>query len=94
MNNKYYSYENALDKLNLDTLEKRRKMLTLRWPNKAKIHEKTKHLFQLNTKRHSMNSRNEEKYKVLHAKTKRYQKSKIIQMQKMLNTEEKYKQKK
>ena len=45
-------------------------------------------LFTLNTKKHKMKTRTEEKYKVTHANKKRLQNSSIIYMQHLLNKAE------
>ena len=51
--------------------------------------DKMKKLFPLAKKKHKMDTRSQEKFKVHSAKTERYKKSSIIYMQKLLNAEEK-----
>ena len=81
----YSTYQNALKELNLETLEARRKYLTLKFAMKAKNHDKMKYLFPLNIKSHSMQTRKSEKYLVTKTNTERFKNSPIISMQKMLN---------
>ena len=45
-------------------------------------------MFPIKERKHNMKIRNKEKYKVQRAKTERLKKSAIIEMQKLLNTEE------
>ena len=47
-----------------------------------------KDLFPLNQKKHIMNNRNQEKYKVNFANTNRLKNSSVITMQKLLNEEQ------
>ena len=51
--------------------------------------EKMKQLFPLAKRKHEMDTRSKEKFKVNIAKTERYKKSSIIYMQKLLNAEAK-----
>ena len=82
------SYENALLKLNLQTLEQRRKELCLNFSKNGVSHDKLKDLFPEKQKLHSMNTRHSEKYEVLFANTERMKKSSIIYMQNLLNSNE------
>jgi len=72
----YKNYEKALLILNLEKLENRRTKLF------------RKDLFPLNQKKHIMNNRNQEKYKVNFANTNRLKNSSVITMQKLLNEEQ------
>ena len=82
---KYKGYSNALNALNLETLEERRENLCLRFAKKCIRNDKTKNMFPLNRKAHNMKTRNFEKYEVQYANTERLRKSAIIYMQNLLN---------
>ena len=86
------SYENALMKLNLQTLEQRRQGLCLKFAKNCIKNDKLTDLFPENENMHE--SRYPEKYKVLRANTDRLQKSSIIYMQNLLNTDYRNQQKK
>ena len=86
------SYEKLLLELNLQTLEERRNILCLQFAKDCIKFDKLKDLFPENTKKHTMEIRDKEKYKVLHANLDRLKDSSIIHMQNLLNTE--YKQNK
>ena len=82
---KYYTYENALTILELESLSERREYLCLQFAKKCLTDPKMKNQFQLNKKSHPMMTRFPEMYEVDHANTKRLQDSPIINMQKLLN---------
>ena len=79
------SYENALLKLNLQSLQQRRKELCLNFAKNCIKYEKLTDLFPKNENLHDL--RNPEKYNVLHANTERLRESSIIYMQNLLNTD-------
>ena len=81
---KYITYENALLKLNLTTLEERRKMLLSKFATNAIKYNTMNDLFFKN-KNEKYNTRKHEYYTVFHANTDRRKKSSIIQMQNILN---------
>ena len=81
----YKSYETALKELGMESLEKRREKLSLKFARKCVANEKTKHMFPLNNKAHQMKTRGKETFKVQFAKTDRLKKSPIIYMQRLLN---------
>ena len=85
LGSRYQSYRKALDILNLEPLEQRRKYLCLKFAQRCTKNEKTKKMFPLNEKIHGMDMRNREKFKVQHAKTNRLKNSAIVYMQKLLN---------
>ena len=89
----YNGYQNGLAKLGLENLNQRRENLCLEFARKCTKHEKLQHMFPKNLKEHSMDTRNNEVYKVQHANTSRLQNSAIIYMQKLLNDDEQTKQK-
>ena len=82
---KFKTYKNALDLLDMQTLDERREQLCLNFAKRAAKHPKLMHLFPMNPKSHQMNTRNVGKYKVQYAHTERLRKSAIIYMQNMLN---------
>ena len=81
----YRSYENALEILNIESLFDRREILCLEFAKKCLRNEKMKELFKENPKIHEMETRNKEKYEIIHARTSRFKKSSIIYMQRLLN---------
>ena len=86
---KYYtSYENALDKLNMKTLNERRQTLCLNFAKKGLKIKAMQKLFPKYTNKHNMKTRNGMKYVVNFAKSKKYFNSSIPYFQKLLNKEE------
>ena len=71
----------------MDTLERRRQDLCLRFAKDGIKHNKLNDLFPTNTKEHNMKTRNNKRYQVEFANTERYKKSSIVTMQNMLNEE-------
>ena len=84
---KFINYENALLRTNLETLEKRRESLCLKFAKKCTQNEKTFNMFPINKIYHSMKLRNQEKYVVKFANTDRLKNSAIPYMQRLLNNE-------
>ena len=80
LKNKYISYENALEMLNMDTLYDRRETKCMKFAKGCLNDNEMKKMFPLNRNRSKY-----EKFKVNRARTSRYQKSTIIHMQKLLN---------
>ena len=70
--NGYKDYQDALDKIGLDTLEKRRDRLCLDFAKGCLKIEKLKKIFPLNNKKENKETRNKEKYVVNIERTKRY----------------------
>jgi hypothetical protein len=87
LKSKYKNYKDGLKKLNIETLEKRRETLCLRFANNCLKNPKVRNFFPLKEKNHKMKMRKEKKYVVNKAKTKRYRRSAIPYMQKILNLE-------
>ena len=83
INKQYDDYNSALDMINLQTLEERRKYICIRFAKNSLHGEKTEKMFPL--KRNKQNTIKGEKFKVNHAKTDRYKKSSIPYMQRLLN---------
>ena len=87
LNNKYESYETSLDKLNLQKLSERRKILTLKFANNALKNNTMKDIFVENKKLHDMETRNMNKWDQKFAKTERMKKCGISTMISMLNSQ-------
>ena len=75
--------------LNLDTLEKRRQDLCLKFAKGGIKSEKLCELFPMNDKKHIMQTRDDERFQVKFANTDRLKHSSIITMQNMLNDDAK-----
>ena len=58
---RYKTYKNALNLLNLETLDERREILSLNFAKRTSKHPKLNKMFPLNVKSHSMDTRNYEK---------------------------------
>jgi exonuclease III len=82
----YVDYKHAMKTLKIQTLKKRREELCLSFAKKCTVHKKFTKMFP--KRRHIRNSRKSEKYKVIHARTERFQRSAIIYMQNLLNKNE------
>ena len=81
----YENYEDALDKLNLQSLEERRRHLSLKFAENCLKNPKVANMFPLKQNKHEMDLRNSEKFEVKHARTERLKHSAIPMMQRMLN---------
>ena len=81
----YGNYENALMKLNLLTLEKRREILCLKFAKSGIKYEKLNDLFPKKSKEHNMKTRNTDEFNTNFANTQRLKKGSIITMQNYLN---------
>ena len=81
---RYISYSEALNVLNLETLSKRRKKLCLKFAKKSLKHENTRDMFPLNTGE-DKNTRDRGKYWVQHTQNPRLLNSAIPQLQRALN---------
>ena len=84
---KYHTYENALNSLELETLKDRRIHLSLSFSRKCLKSKQMKALFPPNESTHNMEIREHEHFKVFHANTNRLKGSSIIYMQNQLNNE-------
>jgi hypothetical protein len=85
---RYLSYENAILVLRIPTLSQRRELLLYDFGKKCLYLDQMKHLFSLKEKAHCMNTRKEDKFHVLAAKTERLKNSTVPYLRKILN--EKY----
>ena len=87
LKHKYKDYDSALKELNLETLQKRREILCLRFAKKSLKLNNFKKMFPLSKKLHSMKQRKGRKFLQKHANTERYIKSSTPYMQRLLNLE-------
>ena len=88
LGNNYRSYENGLVCLNIETLEKRRETLCLKFAKNCLKNDKVKQLFPRNNSKHKMKKRKvSKKFKSRRSNTKRYKKSSIPYMINLLNNE-------
>ena len=88
LNEKYKTYRNALNIMELDSVSDRREQLCLEFAKKCVKHPNLKHMFPVNSKDHQMITRLNEKYTVNFANTARLQNSAILYMQRLLNQHE------
>ena len=88
MGNKYTNYIECLKKLNIGGLNSRRKKLCLKFARNSLKNDKVKSMFPTNITEHKMKKETLEKFKVNFARTKRYKKSAIPYMVKLMNEEE------
>ena len=82
---RFTSYESALNTLELESLAERREILCIQFAKKCTKNPKMKHLFTPNNKTHPMDTRFQELNELNHANTGRLQNSPVIYMQKLLN---------
>ena len=85
LGDKYKGYDDALEKLGLVTLDKRRNQMCLKFAKQCLKLDKMKGLFPKNESNHAMGKRCSEVYKVVRAQTERFRKSSVPSMIKMLN---------
>ena len=85
---KYTTYEEALLNLNLESLSTRRQSLCLKFAKDGIKHEQLSDLLPMNQKEHNMKTREQEKYFVQFANTKRLKTGSIISMQNYLNDDD------
>ena len=81
----YESYSGTLTELGMTNLKERRDLLCLKFAKKSLKVENFGHLFPISTKSHEMRTRKSDVYKVCKAFGRRYLKSAVPSMQKMLN---------
>ena len=82
---KYENYDNALLKLNMVSLKKRRQELCLKFAKSGIKNEKLNDMFPTKSKEHYMKTRKTEMYNVQFANTERLKKASVITMQNYLN---------
>ena len=88
LDNKYQGYKKALLKLDIESLNDRREKLCLNFAIKAAKNYRSKHMFPLNQKTHTMETRETEKFKVQHALTDRLKNSALIYIENLWNQHE------
>ena len=86
LGNKYTSYNDALKKLNIESLEDRRKLLCFKFAKNCLKVDKLRKMFPKNSTMHEMSKRNLEFYQVNRTMTERYLNSAVPQMQRLLNS--------
>ena len=82
---KYSNYEDALIKLNLHSLSKRRKKLCLNFAKSGVRNNTMRDLLQRKKKNHSMKMRKVQTHKIEVTNTERYGRSAVPHMQSLLN---------
>ena len=87
MNKPYNNYIDALEEIDLQSLEERRQELCLKFAKKCTQNVKVKDIFPQREKTHDMEMRNEERFIVNHAHTERLKNSAVPYMQRLLNEE-------
>ena len=85
LNKTFENYDEALERADLQNLEKRREMLCLKFAKNSTKNDKTDKFFPLKNKKHKMKKRINENFLVKFAKTERFKKSSIPYMQRLLN---------
>ena len=73
--------------MKIETLEKRRELLCLRFANNCLKNSKVRNFFPKKEQVHKMRKRKEQKFVVNKTKTRRYKRSAIPYMQNLLNLE-------
>ena len=86
---KYEKYEDALIKVNLDSLKERREKLCEKFAQKCVDSDNVRcnDMFEKRQKTHIMVTRKEESYVVNHANTERLKKSAVPYLQRILNSD-------
>ena len=82
---KFTNYEDALLSLNIKTLRERRKVLCAKFALKSLRHNKTRHMFKINTNKSHIKLRNKKKLIETKNKTSRLKNSSIPYMEKLIN---------
>ena len=85
------SYEDALNKLQLQSLEERREAMCLKFAKQCLKVQKMRHLFPKKVQSHDMVKRHSETFDFVKPKTSRYQLSAIPVMQRLLEKAETHK---
>ena len=88
MGKNYKNYAHSLRELKLDSLEKRRELLSLRFAKNCLRNEKMKNLFPLRKQQHKMDKRKNRKFETKQINTKRYASSALPYLTKLLNIDE------
>ena len=88
MGERYVNYNDSLKNLNLESLQKRREKLCLKFAKNCLKNEKVKGIFSKNESNHKMMKRKNKLYTEKLIKTKRYKNSAIPYMVRLLNKDE------
>ena len=88
LGDKYKDYENAKMLLDLDSLQKRRQDICLKFAKTRIKNGKLDDLFPTNMKKHEMKTRETPKFRVNFGNTDRLKNASIITMQNMLNEDD------
>ena len=83
----YKNYEQALNILNIESLDQRRETMALKFAKNSLNDKHFSKLFPLRITKHQMNVRNSEKFHVNSSNTKRYKDSAVPFLQGLLNKE-------
>ena len=83
----FTNYDEALIHADLESLKERREILSKTFAQKCLKNNKTKTMFPVRDKDHSMNLRNQEHFEVKFANTERLKNSAIPSMQRILNSD-------
>ena len=78
LQDKYETYQNAMNILDMEKLSDRREELCLSFALKCLKNSKTANMFPENKKTHQMETRDPEKYEVQHANNERLKNSAIM----------------
>ena len=89
MKDSFRNYENALNLLDLESLEDQRDFLCLSFAKKCLKNKKMKSLFNLNKKMHKMKTRDQSYFSIDNTNTDRLKNSPIINMQRLLDEDRK-----
>ena len=87
LRDKYTSYKEGLKYLKMETLDERRRQLCLKFAKNCLKIEKVKGMFKKKTNLHDMILRKHKFYQETKIRTKRYQKSAIPYLTKLLNND-------
>ena len=85
LGNKYNSYEESLESLDLDKLNVRREKLAIKFGSNCTTNPKTFKLFGQRKKTHKQKIRKENKFEVHKSKTQRMENSPVPYLQKLMN---------
>ena len=85
LKNRYTNYKQGLNFLKIENLDERRRQLCLKFAKNCLKIEKAKGMFNKKTKLHKMKMRKQKLYEEKNIRTKRYQKSAIPYLTKLLN---------
>ena len=85
---KYEGYKITLNELQMESLFTRREELALRFAENCVKNEKTKELFPLRKKKHTIKTRKVKKYEETRTRTERFKRSTVPFLQRLMNQHE------